>query len=942
MKKTVLFFFLVIFSLNLFSKDGILRGTIIDESTGEVLIGATVILINTTKGAAADLDGNFTIEGISSGIYDVKCQFISYDDKIITGIEIKDGDVSLLNFILKPSSMQLNTVVVTAKAVKRTESAVLTVQKRSATVVDGISSQQITRSGDSDAASALKRVTGVSVEGGKYVYVRGLGDRYSKTVLNGAVIPGLDPNRNSVQMDLFPANLIDNMIIHKTYSPDLPGDFTGGYVNIVTKDFPEDFILSSGFSLGINSQASFNPNYLTYKGSSTDWLGYDNGFRDMPTAAQGQIPTYTSNKLHSTQVTESFNKIMGSNRENSSMDGSFSFSIGDQKKLFGKQLGLIFGLTYSNSTDFYDNGVKGLWTLVGSGDKTLNKQQYYSDTKGANEVLWGTMFNVSYKFHENHKISLNLMHNQGGVSSARYMYGQKASDDPELFIETRVLQYLQRGFTNGQLRGSSFFSNFYRLKANWLVSYTRSQQDEPDMRFFTNSVYPDLAEDNPNRYAVNPSVYSVPARYYRTMDEDNINAKLDFILPIPFVSENSKLKFGGDYLYKYRDFRDKRIDYRFQFPDNTYNNDVNGFFADENIGLNYFNQHGRYGLYVENSAATDDRNSYIADQIVSAGYLLGDIPLKKMRFVIGARVEATNVNVHNLSNPLSTDYSSIDKSYVNILPALNITYSLKENMNIRAALSRTLARPNFRELAPFASQDFAGGETYIGNESLLNTQIDNIDLRWEMFMKPSEIISVSAFYKIFHNPIELVDNPIASNAEITWKNVDRATVYGVEIDCRKQLDFIDFFKNVKVGANFTYVVSETELTKEELELIHATDSNFGTTRPMFGQSPYIINAFVGYNNPKWGTDVNASFNVTGQRLVLVTKGGTPDVYEQPSPKLNVVVKQKLADNWSLKIKASNILNSEYKEVYNWEGRDYIYQMKKSGIGFTIGVSYSIK
>ena len=319
---------------------GILRGKIIDGETGEELIGATIMLKGTTTGSVTDLDGNYSIMDIQPGIYTAVCQYISYDSQEFENVAINDGEVTIINVKLMTASVGLQEVVISAKAENRTEAAILTVQKKSANVIDGISAQAMSRAGDSEAAGALRRVTGVNVEGGKYVYVRGLSDRYSKTTLNKVDIPGIDPERNTVQMDLFPTNLIDNIIVYKSFTPDLPADFTGGLVNIVTKDFPEQYNLSVGVRLGYNTNASFNKNFLSYQGSPTDFLGYDNGTRSLPSEAQGQIPNYSGNSETNqslTTTTESFNKIMSTEYLPSFMNASVNFSIGNQANVGKKR-----------------------------------------------------------------------------------------------------------------------------------------------------------------------------------------------------------------------------------------------------------------------------------------------------------------------------------------------------------------------------------------------------------------------------------------------------------------------------------------------------------------------------------------------------------------------------------------------------------------------------
>jgi len=940
----ILIIFAFILPLTAISQTGSLKGIITDAELNEELIGATIMIEGSAIGASSDFDGNYFISNIEVGTYTFICKYISFQSQKFENVEIKSGETTVINVALESVSMGLQEVVITAKASSRTEAALLSIQKKSANVIEGLSAEQMSRSGDSDAAAALKRVTGVNVVGGKYIFIRGLSDRYSKTTLNTAEIPGLDPNRNTVQMDIFPTSLIENIVVYKTFSPNLPADFTGGYVDIQTRDFPEDFRLDAEVSFGYNTQASLNSNFLTYKGSATDKLGFDNGFRSIPNSAHYDIPEYPYKLQELTNITMDFNKFMDPTRANSFLNSKVSFTVGDNKNI-GKdsQLGYVFGFSYKHENEYYENGVKARYKLGGSGNSQLITEHRYDDILGRSEALWGALLNVSYKLNANHKIGLNIFKNQSGQSLARYMIGKKPSDDSDgLFIETRVLQWLERSLNTGQLRGDHYFKNLSKLKLEWMGALTYSYQDEPDMRFFTNSFYPDNNEEN--MYQIEPAIYKVPARYYRFMEEVNYNFKGDFTMNLGDSQKAPKLKFGGSYLFKNRTFTDKRIDYTIQYPisGNSYNGNVEEFLADENIGTNYPTYDSEtgynFGLYVRGNPGDDLKNSYTADQTVTAAYAMIDTKFGKLRFVGGLRYE------HTLINSKSND-ESLEPGYLNnydFLPALNSTYELKENMNIRLNVSRTLARPSFRELAPYANENFAGGETYVGNASLQRTLINNIDIKWEYFMRPGEIVSVGVFYKGFINPIELVDNPKAQNSELKWENVDQANVYGIEADFRKKLDFMNALRNIKLGINISYIYSSVAIDSAELEAIRATDPDAKKIRPISGQSPYIINVFLGYHNDAIGFDANLVYNVTGPRIIINVKGGTPDIYEQPFHSLNFVTNKILGDNFVLSFKAKNILNSIYKQTYTYNSKEYIYRSFTRGSILELGIKYQIR
>jgi len=924
------------------AQNGLLKGKVIDAELGEELIGATIVVEGSSIGVTSDLDGNYAISDLKPGVYTFVSQFISYQTQKFENVEIKPDKTTTLNIALKPESLGLDEVVIVAKASKRSEAALLNVQKKSTNVIEGLSAEQMSRSGDGDAASALKRVTGINVAEGKYIFVRGLSDRYSKTTLNGSEIPGLDPNRNTVQMDIFPSSLIENIVVYKSFSPDLPGDFTGGYINIETRDFPETFCLDAAFSFGFNTQASFNNNYLSYQGSTSDALGFDNGFRSIPQSASASIPDYPVETQTLTSITTDFNKIMEPQRTTSFLNNKVSFSVGDNKNI-GKQsqLGYIFGFSYKHDDEFYENGEKGRYQLNGQGDSQLNTQHKYTDTRGRSEALWGTLLNVSLKINQRHKLGINLFKNQSGMSSARYMQGKKPSDDADgLLIETRVLQWLERSLNTAQLRGEHYFENMLRLKFNWLAAVSYSYQDEPDMRFFTNSYYP--GNNDKNKYQIEPSIYKVPARYYRFMEEMNYDFKANFTLDLGSGKHTPTLKFGASYLHKNRSFNDKRIDYAFQMPSNSYNGSISDFIADESIGNNIETTpaNGRlFGLYVRGNPADDLKNSYNATQNVSAAYLMLDTKIgSKFRLTGGLRLEHTLINSQSLDTRLEHGYLN----NTDFLPALNLTYHLNNSTNLRLNLSRTLARPTFRELAPYANEDFAGGETYIGNAQLQRTLINNVDIKWEYFMRTGEIVSLAVFYKGFTNPIELVDNPKAQNPELKWENTDKATVYGFETDLRKKFDFINALRNIKLGINFSYIVSSVDIDTAQHDGIRTEETENVRSRAMWGQSPYIVNVFASYENSKHGVSANLVYNVSGPKIVVNVKGATPDIYEQPLHSLNFVANKSIGKNFILNFKVKNILNSTFRQSYSYNNKEYNYRSFKRGVLVEFGIKYSIK
>lgn len=925
MQRILLTFFSILLGASVFAQNGngTIRGTVTDAKTGEALIGATVVIKGTTNGAPTDIDGKYTIGGLTAGKYTLLVQYVSYQNKEVKDIEVKAGQVTVQDVKLGSDAKVLETVVVTARIEKKAEIALLTMQKKSALVQDGISAQAISRAGDSNAAGAIKRVTGVSVEGGKYVYVRGLGDRYTKTTLNGADIPGLDPNRNSVQMDLFPSNMIDNMVILKTFSPDLPGNFTGGYIDITTKDFPDRFTFQASANLGFNDQATFNNEFLSYNGGGMDYLGFDDGTRKLPVGREEALP----NK-------EDFSKNVDPVTKSPFLNQSYSVSVGNQYTVAGRPLGFIAALSYRKTNQYYDNGALGnfgenakLGRFSLNGDastvNTLNPEYTVKNNVGTENILWGAVLNTSYKITDKSKIGLNLMHNQSGKTETRVQQGKYQDLDPANTFNSIALDFLSRSLTSAQLKGEHAFGES-NIKLDWITSFTISRLDQPDLRFFS-------YENEPNGNIVVRS-NAAPRRFYRDLTQTNWDNKINLTIPFKLGENKGKFKTGAAYVTKNRDFTQTIFGYASNRTD---------FAANTDGGFDFASYVDAPGTRIQNGS--QDRDIYNGKENIFGAYIMADAKLSaKLRVLAGVRFERTDISV--ISNDVSLEKGLLENN--DILPAINITYSLTEKMNLRLAYGRTLARPVFRELAPFDSFDAFGGLNYVGNPNLKRSLIDNIDLRWEMYPTPGEIITLSAFYKNIKNPIATAFSALTPNQQVTWVNQEDARLFGAELEARKRLDFIGL-KDFTIGANASFILSALDIEAQELSQIRANDINRVTeladkgTRPLFAQSPFLVNANLNYNNLNSGWSASLNFNIFGERMAIVSRNGVPDVYEQPRPVLDLTVGKSLGERWKLTLKARNLLNPEYKFLINFKDAQHVVNNYTVGRTFSLGVRYLI-
>jgi TonB-dependent receptor len=955
MKKILLLLGIVTsLSFNLFAQNGNIRGTVFEDATGEPLIGVTVLVKGTTKGAITDLDGKFDIS-IEPGTYSLQISFISYKVVTISEVVVKSTEVTLINMIaLKEDVEELEAVVITAEAVRDSEASLMKVKQKSASVMDGISAANFRKMGDSDAASAIKRVTGVSVEGGKYVYVRGLGDRYTKTMLNGVDIPGLDPDRNSLQIDIFPTNLINNMMVMKSSVAEMPADFTGGVVNIETKDFPDEKIFTISASIAYNPRMHFNNEFITYDGSSTDFLGFDNGQRALPLGADNgpDIPTPLDPKYSDQEINQflkGFNPKLGAKTQTSFMDYSLGLSLGNQFTLKNdNKLGYIMSLTYKSDTRFYDDQFYGEYQRPsGSENFELVPAVLQSGVLSESNVLIGGLAGLAFKTQFS-KYKLTFMHLQNGERRAGQFY---IIDDPTNSAVGKSgyeatsdnLDYSQRGLTNILLSGDHL-TETSGWKVNWRLSSTFSKITDPDVRktafSFTTSdtLFVAGAAGNPNRI-------------WRFLDEINLVGKVDLTKEHMAFGNPAKLKFGVSHVYKERDYKILFYDMQFFGPQPEFGYDPNNVLKDENLWPNGT-------LYYSSGNADPNPRQYNSNVHNTGLYVSSEVsPLTDLKLILGLRAEKF-VQRHTGRDQQQTNVLENDKvlDALDLFPSVNAIYALGDLQNLRMSYSRTIARPSFKELSfaqildPISNRQFNGGLfQYNGwDGNLKETRIDNFDLRWEKFLNRGQLFSVSGFYKSFDAPIEMVRIPEQQTiTEIQPRNVGRGQVFGGEIEFRKALDFIaPSLQNFSVSSNVTVVKSV--LTMSDLEFgarknFEKDGETVTNTRDMAGQAPFIINAGLSYGTVDTGWELGVFYNVQGRTLIIVGTGLYSDIYAVPFHSLNFNLNKSFGPNKrsSFSIKITNLLNDKREEVYSsFKAQDQFFTSFSPGIAADIGIKYA--
>lgn len=936
MKKIYLLLVIAItFTSSLYAQNGFLRGRVLEEETGYGLIGTNIYVEGTTNGTVADFNGDYSLP-LAPGSYTIVFSSISYATITVSEVKIIAEEVTALDISMKTDTEQLEAVVVTATAIKDSEAGLLVAQKRAINVADGISNQTFKKVGDSDLSGAMKRVTGVSVEGGKYVYVRGLGDRYTKTTLNGMSIPGLDPDKNSVQIDIFPTAVLDNVMVYKTFSPNLYGDFTGGVVDIETKDFPDQHKTSLSLGISITPGVQFNDNFILYKGSSTDWLGFDNGKRALPFDKLTEIPPEARVDPELERLTRSFAPQMAVQKMNALPSGSLTFNTGNQFDKENITYGYNLVLNYQNTFEFFDNvQSNNLLKDPDSSENGLFLDETRKGSLGRQTVNWSALGSGALKYN-NHSFSLSLLRSQSGESVANKRVSENYNQTGATLLED-ILTYSQRSVTNAMMIGKHDFTS---TKLEWRGAVNWSRVYDPDFRVTSISV-------TQGDTSLNVGDGAGIKRFYRDLNEFNTSFKAD--LTIPYAAK-SKLKFGGLGAYKNRDF--EILNYLFRLRGvGEVSSDPDWYFQDENI----WTTNERTGTYVVGNF--EPTNSYKASQTIFSAYAMTELYVSpQFKTIFGFRAEQSNMFYTGQNNTGSIVYNNEKTlSNLDILPSLNMVYSLSDDMNLRGSFNRTLARPSFKEKSIAQIYDPLTNRTFIGNIDLLQTNISNYDLRWEYFLKPGELIAVSGFYKQFSNHIELVSFPVDPDA-LKPRNATDSWVYGAEIELRKSLEFVTpGLKDLSLGANFSYVRAFVDMssiyvdnsgtkTEKELREQFARDGELiSNTRPMAGQAPYILNAYLNYAVPTIDLNINVAYNVQGETLAVVGSGVVPDVYTVPFHSFSFNAYKGLGQNKNSRITfgVDNILNDVREQVYKSYGTEpVVYATFNPGMRLSLKYSYT--
>ena len=872
-----------------------IRGRVTDARTGEGLIEATLkVVAGGKKSALTDVDGHFKLK-LPPGTYELRVFYELYQGRRLGNLEVKPGEALTLDVALERDSRTVQEVVVEAKVDKRNETALLQERKKATVAQDSVGAQEMARSPDANAGDAVKRVVSATVVDGKYVFLRGLGGRYAQTLLNGTLMPSPEPDEPSVPLDLFPVALLSNLNVLKTYSSELPATFGGGSLTIDTNTFPTELEVKVRAQLAGDTRTTgqLGPNEAS---TPLENLGFGpEASRKLPAAIPTDVPVVPA-RIGSPGVTPAQQKAAGESflqrwtpqSVRGLPSGTFGATLGNTHRL-GKEarIGYLVGAQVSRKERHQHLNLESLRLDDGVPTSVESSVTDIGTVSGATSVLG----NVGLQLNHDNEINLLGLYLWNADTSATTSSGFDSQQNAN--VTGSRLQFTQRQLFFNQLKG------FHRRGAldaelEWQVNYSRVNRDEPDIRDLRSLVN----DDGSQQVRFQPNSVE---RFFLTLAEDSGGGTAT--LTIPWHS--LRFKAGGLSQYSARTFDGRRFRYLARLTGEQEKYPVEDLLTPEHIGPPL---EGAQQITLEETTLTSDR--YTSSLAVYGGYLAVDWKATAwLRAIAGVRVEGSTLKL-DAGSPFATGGAPlgtpVDRTVADVVPNLNVVLAPRGDLNVRLAYSYTLARPTFRELAPFLFFDMVRRRNVSGNPHLVNTRIHNVDARAEWFPGADEVFAATAFAKQFENPIERII--VGANngvGDLGYANTPGATLLGLELEARTSLGHLaKALAPVRVGANFSLISSRIQLA--------ADSPQTNRERALQGQSPYVANAYLTWSRPEWGTEAGVFYNVYGPRISDVGIQGLPDVIEQPFHRLDVTVTQRLAAGFSLKLAASNILNQSVR------------------------------
>jgi TonB dependent receptor/Carboxypeptidase regulatory-like domain/TonB-dependent Receptor Plug Domain len=885
---------------------------VVRDNSDAAIPGVTITVTragetSTPEIAYTGMEGDFQVAGLKPGSYTVEAvldgfQTLRRDVKLVTGQSMQ------IAFALVPAFGE--TVEVVAERSKTGEVAILETRRQAAVVSDSISADEIRRTPDSNAASVVERLTGVTLIGDKYVFVRGLGERYSGTTMNGATLPTTETEKRVVPLDLFPARLLSTVNVVKTYTPDRPGDFGSGVVEMTTTDFPSSGSMKLTLGAGYQSQAT-GDDFRSYSGGLDRW---GRGGQGLPAAIPDGYLQRRSSLVpngFTPQELEAFGESFvgswtGDAPTAAAPATDFALTYGNT---FGP-LGVVLSAVSNHKYDAQEEELRFFGLDAGDILVPRNDYEMRTDRESANSGLIG---NFSLRLNDSNRVSLNAILTRDAGSEYRFQEGLNTNTGG--FIQAHRVRYQLEEIFSTRLRGEHNLGGpGIGSLAEWNLSRSEASNDS-DLR---ETVY---REGEPGIFAM--QVGLAGTNFYNLDDAINQGGVAYTVFYADADGTHSGMLKGGiDHFERTRDFGSRR--FRFSVPNQSMFDlagSAEDVFTAENIRPDGF----------EIREVTGVNDAYDAEHTVSAAYFMTDSTFGKWRLIGGARYEDSDQQVLTF-NPFDTaaQVASINESAA-ILPSLNVVYQIGSRTNLRLGYGRSVNRPEFRELSPFSFVEVTGGRSVAGNPDLEEATLDSFDVRWETFPTGGEVIAASLFYKRIDQPIERIIQP-TTELRTSFVNADSATLWGAELEFRRSLAGLTPMLDLwSINVNYAYIHSDVQVGAQQLAVVTNLE------RPLEGQSDQTANVALQFFHPDRGTMVRLLGSFVGDRLADVGAYGLPDIYEAAYTSVDAVISQQmLLPGFELKLAATNL----FDESREFAQGDSIQRLYRPGRTVSLSLSYS--
>lgn len=919
--------------------DGTLSGRLVSAEDGRPVTGARIFISGQSADVRTDEDGVFTAN-LPPAEYSISILHSGHNTLTRDRVEITSSETTRLELELTPSGTELPEFVVLEPYIAGSLASVLEERRLEQAVANILGSEQISKAGDSDAAGALRRVTGLTLVDGKFIYVRGLGERYSSTLLNGANVPSPDATRRVVPLDLFPTSIIDSIAVKKGYTSELPGEFGGGAVEIRTRSMPDEGFFKIEYSMGYRDGTT-GQDGLTYAGGGRDWLGTDDGTRglstELATAISGGTELRPLNRFTGIgfspeeleAIGESVPVIYDTQKQSTDPNLGMTLAGGEIWQLDnGFRFGFQAALNYKNE---WQSVSQQRTTFTNGGGGVLEAfESYIFDITQRNIDLSG-FFTAGAELGEHHQLSMNWMVLRNTTDTTQVEEGKNRDADGGN-VRFTELEWTEREMNALQLLGEHTFAWQDGLKFNWQYTTADASSDAPDTRRYRYD--PDNLTPSLDDF-----IFSIRndsnQRRWSVLTDDARSWNADFTYPLHFFeSTDIAVVAGINQVEKARDSAIRRFSFRSRGSisgslDLRRNPSVEDVIFAETIAPG--------GWQLEEVTIPTD--AYTADQSIDSWHAGLDINIgDSLRLVGGVRDETSSMTVSTFNlfdpgrNPVLSQLDTDD-----VFPAFSATW-VRGDHQLRGGFSETINRPDFKELSESLFKDPILGKLVKGNPDLQAAYIKHFDLRWDYYFSTDEFISFGLFYKKFESPIESVILASADSDLASYDNALAADNSGFEFELYRNLGFFDerwgwgpAWGKFYVNTNYAWISSEITLSDDNAAV------QTSNQRPLQGQSPYVLNFQFGYDDPERSVNAALVFNVVGERIVDVGINGSPDIYEQPRESLDFVYSQ-VFRNWKLKAKLKNLLDPDIELTQGPETT----RLSTAGREFSVGVEYSFR